>query len=47
MPEQSVLNFLHTLDADMTHNAIGKDYLTMGDVVLDNKRVLVRVDFNL
>ncbi len=23
-----------------------KDYLTMGDVVLDNKRVLVRVDFN-
>jgi phosphoglycerate kinase len=23
-----------------------KDYLTMGDLVLDNKRVLVRVDFN-
>src|SRR5664279_2589677 len=23
-----------------------KDYLTMGDVVLDNTRVLVRVDFN-
>ena len=34
------------LDADMSQKAIGKDYLTMGDVALDNKRVLVRVDFN-
>lgn len=30
----------------MSQNAIIKDYLTMGDVELDNKRVLVRVDFN-
>ena len=35
-----------TLDSDMSQNAIRKDYLTMGDVELDNKRVLVRVDFN-
>jgi len=34
------------LGADMSQKAIEKDYLTMGDVVLDNKRVLVRVDFN-
>ena len=30
----------------MSQKTIGKDYLTMDDVVLDNKRVLVRVDFN-
>jgi phosphoglycerate kinase len=30
----------------MSQNAIEKDYLTMGDVELENKRVLVRVDFN-
>ncbi len=30
----------------MSQKTIGKDYLTMGDVVLDDKRVLVRVDFN-
>ncbi|HET8687204.1 MAG TPA: phosphoglycerate kinase [Methanosarcina sp.] len=30
----------------MSQNTTGKDYLTMGDVVLDDKRVLVRVDFN-
>lgn len=35
-----------TLDADISQNAIGEEYLTMGDVVLDDKRVLVRVDFN-
>jgi phosphoglycerate kinase len=34
------------LDSDMSQNAIEKDYLAMSDVVLDNKRVLVRVDFN-
>ena len=30
----------------MFQETIGKDYLTMSDVVLDDKRVLVRVDFN-
>jgi phosphoglycerate kinase len=30
----------------MSNKTIGKDYLTMGDVVLDDKRVLLRVDFN-
>ncbi len=30
----------------MSQKTIGKDYLTMDDVALDNKRVLVRVDFN-
>ncbi len=30
----------------MSQETIEKDYLTMGDVVLDDKRVLVRVDFN-
>jgi phosphoglycerate kinase len=30
----------------MFQKSTGKDYLTMGDVALDNKRVLVRVDFN-
>ena len=35
-----------TLDSDMSQKAIRKDYLGMGDVELDNKRVLVRVDFN-
>ena len=30
----------------MSQKTIGKDYLTMGDVLLDDKRVLVRVDFN-
>jgi phosphoglycerate kinase len=30
----------------MSQKTIGKDYLTMGDVVLDDKIVLVRVDFN-
>ena len=30
----------------MFQKTIGKDYLTMGDVALDDKRVLVRVDFN-
>jgi phosphoglycerate kinase len=30
----------------MSQKTIGKGYLTMNDVVLDNKRVLVRVDFN-
>ncbi len=25
---------------------VGKDYLTMSDIALDNKRILVRVDFN-
>ena len=34
------------LNADMSQKAIGKDYLTMGDVTLEDKRVLVRVDFN-
>ena len=34
------------LGGDMSQKAIGKEYLTMGDVALDNKRVLVRVDFN-
>jgi phosphoglycerate kinase len=35
-----------TSGSNMSQNTIRKDYLTMGDVVLDNKRVLVRVDFN-
>ena len=30
----------------MSQKTTGKDYLTMGDVVLDNKRILLRVDFN-
>ena len=30
----------------MSQKTTGKDYLTMGDVVLDDKAVLVRVDFN-
>lgn len=30
----------------MFQETTGKDYLTMSDVVLDDKRVLVRVDFN-
>ncbi len=30
----------------MSQKTTEKDYLTMDDVVLDNKRVLVRVDFN-
>lgn len=30
----------------MSQETTGKDYLTMGDVVLDDKAVLVRVDFN-
>lgn len=30
----------------MSQKITGKDYLTMSDVVLDDKRVLVRVDFN-
>ena len=30
----------------MFQKTTGKDYLTMGDAVLDNKRVLMRVDFN-
>ena len=30
----------------MSQNTSGKDFLTMGDVKLENKRVLVRVDFN-
>lgn len=30
----------------MSQKTIGKDYLTMDDVLLDDKRVLVRVDFN-
>ncbi|MDD2613536.1 MAG: phosphoglycerate kinase [Methanosarcina sp.] len=30
----------------MSQKTTGKDYLTMGDAVLDNKRVLIRVDFN-
>lgn len=30
----------------MSQETTGKDYLTMDDVVLDDKRVLVRVDFN-
>ena len=31
----------------MSQKTIGKDYLTMSDVLLDDKTVLVRVDFNL
>lgn len=34
------------LGADMSQKAIGKDYLTMDHVTLEDKRVLVRVDFN-
>ena len=30
----------------MSQKTTGKDYLTMGDAVLDNKRILMRVDFN-